>query len=59
MQNPNKCITPSTAAGDLKTFLNQSRQIIIFQVDKSKDLDILDIEDNIFKLNQISSPDKF
>ena len=59
MQNLNKCITPSTAARDLKTFLNQNIQIIILQVDKSKDLGILDIEDYIFKLNQIFSPDKF
>ena len=59
MQNLNKCITPSTAAKDLKTYLNQNKEIIILQIDKSKNLGIVDIEDYIFKLNQVFSPDKF
>ena len=59
MQKLNKCTTPTNAAKELTTYLDNNKDIIIIQIDKSKDLAILSIEDYSFKLNSIFSPDKF
>ena len=54
-----KCITPNNYAQDLKHFLDTNKHLIFLQIDKTKDLALLDIVDYSFKLNSIFSPDKF
>ena len=53
------CNTPNTDSKVLKLFLDQNKDSIFLQIDKSKDLAYLDLHDYIHKLISVFSPDKF
>ena len=53
------CNTPNTDSKVLKSFLDQNKDSIFLQIDKSKDLAYLDLHDYIHKLISVFSPDKF
>lgn len=59
MQKLKNCDTPNSDHKDLRTFLDQNKNLIFLEVDKSKNLALLDIADYMHKLIQIFSPDKF
>ena len=59
MQKLHKCNTPNSDCKDLKQFLDQNKHILFVEIDKSKNLALLNLDDYVHKLIRVFSPDKF
>ena len=50
MQKLHKCNTPNSDCKDLKQFLNQNKHILFIEIDKSKNLALMNLDDYVHKL---------
>ena len=59
MQKMRNCSTPNSDCKDVKNFLDKNKNLIFVEIDKSKNLALMDTCDYIHKLIKVFSPDKF
>ena len=53
------CSTPNSDCKEVKNYLDSNKNLLFVQIDKSKNLALMDISDYIHKLIKVLSPDKF
>ena len=59
MQKMKNCFTPNSDCKEVKNFLDSNKNLLFVEIDKSKNLALMDISDYIHKLIKVFSPDKF
>ena len=59
MQKLKSCSTPNSDCKEMKLFLNSNKNVFFVEIDESKNIGLIDLDDYCHKLISVFSPDKF
>ena len=59
MQKLKNCSTPNSDCKEMKMFLNSNKNLVFVEIDKSKNVGLLDLDDYCHKLISVFGTDKF